>query len=138
MGHWSCFSFNFLTLKGKIGKLWKSRREIIIWAFSTYFLLHPSQKSSSKYVLDLSYQKITIFSEKRPFKFNSGFNNQQNLMIFGLLIVDKNQKMFWKLHPWFSPQILPFFHSKMAKFGKSQFFEILESQNCRNGEINWK
>ena len=72
-------------------------------------------------------------AKKRPFKFNSGFNNQQNLLIFGLVIVDKNQKMFRKPHLWFSPQILPLFHSNMAKVEKKiDFFQISRAKISKN------
>ena len=67
---------------------------IITSNVSIHFLLQPTQKSASKYifckiyedfsVLDLSNAKNTIFTEKRPFKYNLDFNNWQNLLIFGL------------------------------------------------------
>ena len=60
---------------------------MIIYTFSTNFLLQPSQKSASKYVFYEKYEdfsffnpqmpKNMIFNEKRPFKFNLGFNNRK-------------------------------------------------------------
>ena len=61
------------------------------YTFSTHFLLWPSKKSSSKCIFCKNYNfffqfltpkmpKIYDFQRiKRPFKFYSGFNNQQNL-----------------------------------------------------------
>ena len=69
VGHFYRFQPLFSTLKGKIRKVWKSWREIIIYTFSTYFLLQASPKSASRYIFCERYgkkcQKIMVISENK-------------------------------------------------------------------------
>ena len=74
-----------------------------IYTFSAHFLLKLSQKSASKYIFCQKYEDFSFFDpqmpkiydfrrKKRPFEFNTDFNNQQNFLIFGIVTVNKNQK----------------------------------------------
>ena len=69
---------------------------------TTVSSLQPSQKSDSKYnfcekdfsLFDpLNAKKLWFLAKKRPFKLNSDFNNQQILLIFGLVTAFINQKI---------------------------------------------
>ena len=62
-----------------------------------------------------------ISERKRPFKFNLGFNNQQNLLILGLVTALQINKS-WR--PNFYSIFCCFSAPKMGKFEKNQYFEL--------------
>ena len=81
--------------------------------------------------------KIMISERKRPFKFNLGFNNQQNLLILGLLTAFTNQKILQRLDFWIFDFISRFCHFLGVKISKMEdkikigaprsFFILLQS-----------
>ena len=74
-----------------------------------------------------------IFSKKRPFNFNSGFNSQQNLLILGLVTVFTNQKI---LEAEFSTFIQYFAAFQLQKWANSKKINIL---NFRESKFQkWK
>ena len=82
-------------------------------------------------------QKVMIF--KRNFKFNSGFNNRENLVIFGLVTAYRNQKSCRGRifnFCFFFLKILPFFGPNNSQSWKTSIFWNLEGQNFKNGRKN--
>ena len=104
MGHFCCFQPNFFQLcKAKLGKYKKVEEKWLFIPFPLIFCynLAKNQLPNTFFVKNmkifhfLTPQMPKIYNfrrKKRPFKFNSGFNNQQNLLIFGLDTAFRNTK----------------------------------------------
>ena len=68
---------------------------MIIYTFSTHFLLQSSQKSASKYIFCEKYEDFSFFdplnaktlgfsAKKRPFEFNTDFNRIKIYMVINI------------------------------------------------------
>ena len=98
------FSASFFQLwKAKLGKYKRVEEK---WLFIHFPLIFCHNLAKNQllctFFLNISgfcifrppkCQKVMISSKKRPFKFISDFNNQQNLLIFGLVTAFRNQKI---------------------------------------------
>ena len=110
MGHFCCLQLHFFQLwKAKLRKYRKVEEK---WLFIPFPLILCYNLAKNQLPNTFFEKNMKIFHfltpqmpkncnfqrKKRPFKFNSGFNNQQNLLIFGLVTAFRNTKVLWKPH----------------------------------------
>ena len=104
MGHFCCLQLHFFQLwKAKLRKYKKVEEK---WLFIPFLLILCYNLAKNQLPNTFFEKNMKIFHfltpqmpkncnfqrKKRPFKFNSGFNNQQNLLIFGLVTAFRNTK----------------------------------------------
>ena len=102
MGHFCCFQLHFFQLwKAKLGKCKKVEEKWLFVPFPLIFCYNLAKNQlpnmfflKNMKIFHFKCQKIMILGEKRPSKFNSDFNNQQILLIVGLVTASINQKIF--------------------------------------------